>query len=101
MVVYKWHVNTSTIEIRLVEVKTRSGTGFTSMEDFGIKQKIMRYRKSVPIIGEGLVSGLVASGVFTPKVRVCRKYHFDLAVVGTQGSNYYLKKYIQNVNLLI
>ncbi len=106
LVVYKLDHVSNRLEIRLVEVKTRS-SGFEKTEDladlsyFKVEHKVRKYKALCVDLGESIVRELASDSV---KIHI--RSHIDLAIVRYQLSNKgvvepYLKKYIQNVNLLI
>jgi Holliday junction resolvase-like predicted endonuclease len=100
LIVYKFNLQTQQLEVRAVEVKTRSNYTSNTIDEFHMEQKIRRYRYFMFNIGEEIHRLLVARGYVQEEDKVYYKYHLDLAIVGYDGVCY-LHKYIQNVNLLM
>lgn len=100
LVMYRLIPNRKVLEVRAIEVKTRSFEGEVSLEDFKLEQKLLRYRYAMFSIGHDIYQFLVNKGDIKDGEGWYFKYHLDLAVVGRRKT-LYLQKYIQNVNLLI
>lgn len=100
LIMYRLIPNQKVLEVRAVEVKTRSFEGEVSLADFKLEQKLLRYRYAMFNIGQEIYQHLMDKGHIKAGEGWYFKYHLDLAVVGRRKI-LYLQKYIQNVNLLI
>ncbi|MEN9604592.1 MAG: hypothetical protein RJB39_277 [Candidatus Parcubacteria bacterium] len=102
LLVYKVIPEKHVLEVRAVEVKTRSDRrAMYSLENFNIDQKLLKYRYFMFNIGQEIQRTTKTEGWYF-------RYHLDLAIVGKEEKtnelgekSLYLQKYIQNVNLLI
>jgi Holliday junction resolvase-like predicted endonuclease len=107
LLVYRVIPEKSTLEIRVVEVKTRSGYRSATLADLKIDQKLLKYRYFLFNIGQEINQYLIDQECIKEGEQWYFKYHLDLAIVGSRtevvdlAKSLYLQKYIQNVNLLI
>lgn len=100
IVAYK-KVDDCFLDIRLIEVKTRSVSNKVCLHDLGLHRKIALYVKNKVLVVEGLLAYLLKE----EGVMYRYKTSIDLAIVSLlrAGSvkSFVLSKYYQNVNLLM
>ncbi len=92
VVAYKYNVYKKSLDIRIIEVKTRNRYEF-NLSSFGIDKKWRRIRKHI----------------FNIKEDIDRKFdilnyseiHFDLALVKYDDNDYKIYRYIKDVNLML
>ncbi len=92
IVVYKYNLCKKTLDIRIIEVKTRKSYEF-DLSTFGIDKKWRLIRKHI----------------FNIKEDIDRKFdilnyseiHFDLALVKYHENDYKIYRYIKDVNLML
>jgi len=92
LIVYKFNEYKKTLDIRIVEVKTRSAVTY-DLNYFGLDKKwinIIKYIFTIKRDIDGLFADLRYSEI-----------HFDFALVRYTESGFEISKYIKDINLLL
>lgn len=92
LVMYKYDNYKKTLDIRVIEVKTRNFYEF-DLSSFGINKKWMLIRKHIFNIKEDIDSRF--------DIINYSQIHFDLVLVKYSFDNYKIYSYIKDVNLII
>lgn len=103
IIAYKLNLIHNVLDIRVIEVKTRSSYNHVDLGELNIVRKIRSHKSTLYDLGEQIQSLLIEKGDLNKGVFVYIKYYLDLAIVGFQKekNTVHLQKYIQNVNLLM
>ena len=103
IIAYKFRPVSNVLEIRAIEVKTRSSYRDIELSELNIVNKIRNHKRMLNDLGHQIQTFLTERGDLNGETFVYMKYHLDLAIVGFRKdkNTLHLQKYIQDVNLLI
>lgn len=92
VVAYKYDISKKSLDIRIIEVKTRNGYEY-DLSSFGIDKKWRLIRKHIFNIKEGIDHKF--------DILNYSEIHFDLALVKHYNDDYKIYRYIKDVNLML
>jgi len=92
IIMYKYNKNRYSLDIRVIEVKTRKSYEF-DLSSFGIDKKWRLIRRRIFKIKEEIDCKF--------DILSYSEIHFDLALVRYRNDNYRIYSYIKDVNLLL
>ena len=103
IIAYKFNLTTNVLEVRVIEVKTRSFYNYVDLAELNIASKIRSHKTMLYDLGDQIKGLLKERGDLGTGTFVYIKYYLDLAIIGFQKekNTVHLQKYIQNINLLM